>query len=171
MITRVEDQHGTVLEENRPEETPVMRKTTAYVVTSMMQSVVDEGTATAVRQVGYVGPAAGKTGTTDDYTDNWFIGFSPNLSCGVWVGFDQKRPVYKGATGGTVCAPIWGEFMKAVQPESMPADEFAVPDSILSLPVCEATGSLATPACPRVRQEVFVVGAEPRTPCVLHSRP
>jgi membrane carboxypeptidase/penicillin-binding protein len=169
MVTMVEDQHGTVIEQTRPEEVPVLRKTTAYVVTNMMQSVVDEGTATAIRQVGYADPAAGKTGTTDDYTDNWFVGFSPTVSCGIWVGFDKKRPVYRGATGGTVCAPMWGEFMKNVRPDSVPPESFAVPDSIISLPVCELTGALATPACPRVRHEIFVVGTQPTTDCAVHS--
>ena len=169
MITRVEDDRGAVLEENRPEETPALRPTTAYVVTNMMQSVVEEGTATAVRQVGYTGPAAGKTGTTDDYTDNWFIGFSPGMSCGIWVGFDQKRPVFRGATGGVVCAPMWGEFMKAVKPDSAPADSFAVPDSIVTFPICEQSGRLATPTCPRVRQEIFLLGTEPTEFCTLGS--
>jgi 1A family penicillin-binding protein len=170
MVTRVEDAHGVVLEENRPEEQPVLRPQTAYVMTNLMQSVVNEGTATAVRQLGYDGPAAGKTGTTDDYADAWFIGFTPDITCGVWVGFDKKKTIFSGATGGSVAAPIWADFMKTVRPDSMPSDSFPVPDSIVTAAVCEQTGQLATPTCPLVRYEVFVAGTEPTTPCALHSR-
>jgi 1A family penicillin-binding protein len=170
MVTRVEDASGMVLEETRPDEQPVLRPQTAYVVANMMQSVVDEGTATVIRQLGYEGLAAGKTGTTDDYTDASFIGFTPEITCGVWVGFDKKRTIFSGATGGSVAAPIWADFMKTVRPDSMISDSFPVPDSIVTAAVCEQTGQLATPACPRVRYEVFIAGTEPKTPCALHSR-
>lgn len=170
MITRVEDGRGGLVEETQPEEQPVLRPQTAYVVANMMQSVVNEGTAGIIRTLGYDGTAAGKTGTTDDYTDNWFIGFTPGLTCGVWVGFDKKRPVFQGATGGSVAAPVWAEMMKAVKPDSVNADAFAVPDSITTAPVCELSGKLATPACPRVHYEVFIAGSEPTAPCELHRR-
>ena len=171
MVTRVVDTRGMVIEETRPEEQPVLRPQTAYVVANMMQSVVNEGTATVIRQLGYEGLAAGKTGTTDDYADAWFIGFTPEITCGVWIGFDKKKPIFKGATGGSVAAPVWGDFMKTVRPDSVPSDSFAVPDSIISTAVCEQTGQLATPACPRVRYEVFIMGTEPKVPCAIHSRP
>jgi penicillin-binding protein 1A len=168
LITRIEDSHGAVLEENRPEQQPVLRPQAAYVLVSMMQSVVNEGTATSIRSAGYECLAAGKTGTTDDYTDNWFIGFTPGITCGVWVGYDKKKPVFRGATGGTVAAPIWADFMKSARPDSAPRDSFAVPDSITTAPICEGTGMLANPTCPRVRYEVFITGSEPVSPCSLH---
>ena len=170
MITRVEDAHGDVLEQTRPEEQPVLRPQTAYVVANMMQSVVNEGTATEIRQSGYQGLCAGKTGTTDDYADAWFIGFTPDITCGVWVGFDKKKPIFSGATGGVVAAPIWADFMKIVEPDSTQSDSFPVPDSITTAAICEETGLLATPYCPRVRYEVFITGTEPKTSCTLHSR-
>jgi membrane carboxypeptidase/penicillin-binding protein len=170
MVTRVEDAQGAVLEENRPEQQPVLRPQTAYVVANMMQSVVNEGTATVIRQLGYQGLAAGKTGTTDDYADAWFIGFTPEVTCGVWVGFDKKKTIFSGATGGSVAAPIWADFMKTVRPDSLPSDSFSVPDSIATAAVCEQTGQSATPSCPLVRYEIFVAGTEPKTPCALHSR-
>ncbi len=170
MVTRVEDAHGAVLEENRPDEQPVLRPQTAYVVTNMMQSVVNEGTAAEIRQLGYQGLAAGKTGTTDDYADAWFIGFTPEITCGVWVGFDKKKTIFNGATGGAVAAPVWADFMKTVRPDSAQSDSFPVPDSIVTTAICEQTGQLAAPSCPRVRYEVFVAGTEPTTPCALHSR-
>jgi len=170
MVTRVEDAHGAALEENRPDEQPVLRPQTAYVVTNMMQSVVNEGTATAIRRRGYEGLAAGKTGTTDEYADAWFIGYTPELTCGVWIGFDRKKTIFRGATGGGIAAPVWADFMKTVRPDSLSSDSFPVPDRIVTAAVCEETGQLATPFCPRVRYEVFVAGTEPQTPCALHSQ-
>jgi penicillin-binding protein 1A len=171
MVMRVVDARGMVLEETRPEEQPVLRPQTAYVVANMMQSVVNEGTGAVIRQLGYEGLAAGKTGTTDDYADAWFIGFTPEITCGVWVGFDKRKTIFRGATGGGIAAPVWADFMKTVRPDSMPSGSFAVPDSIISMAVCEQTGQLATPACPRVRYEVFITGTEPKVPCAIHSRP
>ncbi|HTW91651.1 MAG TPA: PBP1A family penicillin-binding protein [bacterium] len=170
MITRVEDAHGDVLEDNRPEEQAVLRPQTAYVLTNMMESVVNEGTATEIRQLGYDGLAAGKTGTTDDYADAWFIGFTPQITCGVWVGFDKKKTIFSGATGGVVAAPIWGDFMKTVNPDTLPSDSFPVPDSVTTVAICEQTGLRATPYCPRVRYEVFITGTDPTAFCTLHSR-
>jgi 1A family penicillin-binding protein len=170
MITRVEDSHGSMLEENRPQESPVLRPATAYVVTNMLQSVVNEGTATVIRSLGYSGPAAGKTGTTDDYADAMFVGYTPEICCGVWVGYDKRKTIFSGATGGGVAAPIWGDFMKQVKSDSVPQDSFARPDSIATAPICELTGLLATPACPRVVYEVFITGTEPKTPCDVHRR-
>ncbi len=168
LVTRVEDSRGTILEQHRFETQPVLRPTVAYILTSMMQSVVNEGTGTAVRSVGYWGPAAGKTGTTDDYTDIWFIGFTPEITCGVWLGFDQKRTIYRGATGGGGAAPVWGEFVKNLEPDSLGQDSFPRPDSIVTAPVCELTGMLARPSCPRVRYEVFILGTEPTQQCRVH---
>jgi penicillin-binding protein 1A len=170
MITRVEDGHGTVIEQNRPEEQPAIRPQAAYVVTSMMQSVVNEGTAGVIRSLGFEGLAAGKTGTTDDYTDNCFIGFTPGLTCGVWIGFDKKRPIFRGATGGAVAAPVWANLMKTIKPDSLGTDSFPVPDSITTAPICETSGKLATPACPRVRYEVFITGTAPLIDCPIHRR-
>jgi len=171
MVTRVVDARGMVIEETRPQEQPVLRPQTAYVVANMMQSVVNEGTATVIRQLGYEGPAAGKTGTTDEYADAWFIGFTPEITCGVWIGFDKKKTIFRGATGGGIAAPVWTDFMKTVRPDSTPSGSFAVPDSIITAPVCEQTGQLATPSCPRVRYEIFIAGTEPLAPCDVHSPP
>lgn len=169
MINRVEDQNGQVLEENHPEPQLAIRPQTAYIMTSMMQSVVNEGTATAIRQLGFTGPAAGKTGTTDDYTDAWFIGFTPTLTCGIWIGYDRKRTIFRGATGGVIAAPVWGELMKQIAPDTM--STFPVPPDIKTIAICEQSGKLATPFCPRARYEVFISGTEPTTLCPLHNRP
>ncbi|MEO0082710.1 MAG: PBP1A family penicillin-binding protein [candidate division WOR-3 bacterium] len=168
MVRSIRNKNGLLLEENLPQTQPVLDPKTAYIVTNMLQSVVDEGTATVIRSLGFTGPAAGKTGTTDDYTDASYIGYTPTLSTGVWVGYDKKKTIFRGATGGTVAAPIWAEFMKQVPADSGP-QSFAVPDSIVTAPICEQSGKLASPLCPRVRYEVFITGTEPTAPCPLHS--
>lgn len=168
LVRSIRDNHGLLVEEHLPATQPVLDPKTTYIVTSMLQSVVDEGTATAIRSLGFTGPAAGKTGTTDEYTDAWFVGYTPTLCTGVWVGYDRKKTIFRGATGGTVAAPIWAEFMKQV-PADTAATAFAVPDSILTAPVCEQSGRLATPHCPRVRYEVFVAGTEPKATCPVHA--
>ncbi|MBN2538190.1 PBP1A family penicillin-binding protein [candidate division WOR-3 bacterium] len=169
-ITRVVDSRGSLVEENLPETQPVISPTTAYLVTSLMQSVVDEGTATSVRSAGFSGPAAGKTGTTDDYTDAWFIGYTPGLCCGVWAGYDRPRTIFRGATGGGVAAPIWGRFMRQVRADTLGPKRFEVPPGIVTAPICEESGELATPRCVRVRYEIFARGTEPADQCPLHSR-
>jgi membrane carboxypeptidase/penicillin-binding protein len=146
-----------------------MSRSSAYVLTSMLESVVNEGTATVIRSLGFSGPAGGKTGTTDDYTDAWFIGFTPSLCCGVWVGYDRNRTIFRGATGGGIAAPIWGTFMKEVKPPDNARTRFRVPPGIVTAPICEQTGQLATPRCPRVRYEVFINETQPADPCSMHG--
>ncbi|MFO7676405.1 MAG: PBP1A family penicillin-binding protein [bacterium] len=169
LITSVRDGRGLVLEETRAEVQPVLSRETAYLMTSLMESVVNEGTATAIRSLGYTGPAAGKTGTTDEYSDAWFVGYTPSLACGVWVGYDRKRTIFRGATGGGVAAPVWGELMKEIRADTLAPAGFAVPEDIVTAPVCEASGLLATPRCPRVRYEVFARTAQPTATCNVHA--
>ncbi len=168
MITKIEDENGRLIKENHPEPQLALRPQTAYVITSMMQSVVNEGTGTTIRALGYTGPAAGKTGTTDEYTDAWFIGFTPNLTCGIWIGFDRKKTIFRGATGGVVAAPVWGELMKQIYADTVTT--FPVPPDIITIAICEQSGKRAVSACPRARYEVFIRGTEPTTNCPLHSR-
>jgi len=166
LITKIEDAQGHILEEHHPDPRLAIRPQTAYILTSMMQSVVNEGTATTIRALGFTGPAAGKTGTTDDYTDAWFIGFTPTLTCGVWIGYDRKKTIFRGATGGVIAAPVWGELMKQIYTDTI--STFPVPPDIITQPICEQSGKLATPFCPRARYEVFIKGTEPVTLCPLH---
>uniref|UniRef100_A0A7C4GAG4 PBP1A family penicillin-binding protein n=1 Tax=candidate division WOR-3 bacterium TaxID=2052148 RepID=A0A7C4GAG4_UNCW3 len=166
LVKSVEDANGVTLEQNHAFQQPVLSPTTAFVITNMLQSVVNEGTATSIRARGFIGSAAGKTGTTDDYADAWFVGYTPALCCGVWVGFDRRRTIFRGATGGGVAAPAWAEFMKQVDTTTV---GFTVPEDVVTRPVCELTGLLATPACPRVRYEVFTKGTEPARSCPVHQ--
>ncbi len=132
-IWRVEDSFGRVLEEALVTRDKVLDPVTAYQVVDMMQAVVDRGTGRVVRKIGFTGPAAGKTGTTNGFRDAWFIGFTPGLSAAVWVGFDHGSALKdvngSGITGGRAAAPIWANFMlKATEGE--PARPFSVPDKI-----------------------------------------
>jgi penicillin-binding protein 1A len=112
-IKQVLDKDGTVLEETRPEAHDVIRADTSYVMTYLMQGVVERGTGRPARVAIPNWPLGGKTGTTDDYTDAWFIGFDPDITIGVWVGFDQKKPIGQGQTGTVAALPIWIDVMKS----------------------------------------------------------
>ncbi len=167
MILRVVDKGGKVLEENKPFAEEVLTPQTAYVAANMMESVINGGTAFSARSSGFTRPAAGKTGTTNDYTDNWFIGFTPDLVCGVWVGFDQKKTIAKGATGAGLALPIWTEFMKKAT-EGTPVSNFQTPSNIVRASICTESGLLATPACPNTRSEIYIKGNVPDRTCDIH---
>jgi penicillin-binding protein 1A len=109
-ITKVTDYDGHVLEEDYPDARDVTSSRTARVMVSLLQGVVQHGTAVAARNLHH--PLAGKTGTTNDYTDAWFIGFSPSLTCGVWVGYDERKTLGDDETGGRAALPIWMDFMR-----------------------------------------------------------
>jgi penicillin-binding protein 1A len=151
-ITKIEDKNGNVIEEVVPETREVISEGVAYIMADMMEGVVNEGTATSVRQF-FNRPAAGKTGTTQDFTDAWFIGYTPQLVAGVWVGFDDPHVKFGGwyGQGGKAAAPIWGRFMKAVydDPETtMPLEYFEMPDDVEEANICTVTGLLANETCP-----------------------
>ena len=111
-ILKVTDREGNVLEENRPEPKDAIRADTAFVMTNLLRGVVQRGTAAKAAALNW--PIGGKTGTTDDYTDAWFIGFDPDITIGVWVGLDQKKPIGHNQTGAEAALPIWIDIMKAV---------------------------------------------------------
>jgi penicillin-binding protein 1A len=125
-INKIVDRDGRVVEQDFPKEQDVLNPATCHTMVDMMQGVVDEGTATSIRQAGFERAAAGKTGTTDDYADAWFVGFTPNLACAVWVGYDQRHTIFHGAAGGSVAGPIWARIMSASDPPD--PDEFTFSD-------------------------------------------
>jgi penicillin-binding protein 1B len=153
----------------RPKQTAlkaVARPETAYLVTSMMRSVVNEGTGAGARANGFALDAAGKSGTTNDLRDAWFVGFTPELLTVVWVGLDDNKPV--GLSGTQAALPIWTEFMKSAL-AGRPNIEFDVPEGISFAEIDRDTGKLATPGCPRTYHESFLVGTEPIEYCELHG--
>ena len=146
----------------------VAQSDTTYLVTNMMRSVLSEGTGAAARANGFKLDAAGKSGTTNDLRDAWFVGFTPELLTVVWVGFDDNQPL--GLSGATAALPIWTEFMKAAlagHPDVM----FDVPEGITFVDIDHETGKRASPSCPDVFTESFIVGTEPVEYCPLHGHP
>lgn len=145
-IRRVEDMSGRVLEEHIITGERVLNESIAYQVVDMMAGVIEEGTGKVVRKMGFTLPAAGKTGTTNEFNDAWFTGFTPNLSTSVWVGFDRGQGMRDkngaGITGGRGTVPIWTRFMKAVT-EGEPPKAFLVPPDIYMKKVNPETGSWA----------------------------
>ena len=126
-IIRVTDSQGNVIDENVPQTRQVISPETAYLITSMLQSVIERGTGRKAKTLNR--PAAGKTGTTNDMDDAWFIGYTPQLLAGLWVGFDEKRSLGKGETGGRIAAPVWARFMERAL-DGEPILDFPVPAGI-----------------------------------------
>lgn len=159
------DADGQIVERGDPKVRSVLDPRVAYVVTSLMEDVINQGTGVAVRQLGFDDVAAGKTGTS---RDGWFAGFTPNLLCVVWVGFDDNRDL--GLSGSATAAPLWAEFMKlATQlPAYRDTGTFTMPPGDVQVTIDPESGELATPNCPMTRQEVFVIGTEPTQFCELH---
>ncbi|MCK4305162.1 MAG: PBP1A family penicillin-binding protein [Candidatus Eisenbacteria sp.] len=169
-IDRVINRHGGLTERHNPHSRQVLDEQTSFIVTDMLRSVLDGGTGkTARTSWGFHDQAAGKTGTYDDYTDAWFIGYTPNLAVGVWVGFDYKIPIgdKHSGTGAMAALPIWARFMKTAVAKTG-SREFEVPEGLIMAETCIESGLLATPDCPITVQDVFLPGTEPREACRLH---
>ncbi|MGD9765348.1 MAG: penicillin-binding protein 1A [Candidatus Binatia bacterium] len=158
VITEITDAQGQVLERNEPHLAQVLPPTTAYQITSILQDVVHHGTGTAARGLGQ--PTAGKTGTTNDLEDAWFIGYTPQLLATVWIGFDNKRPLGPKSTGGRVAAPIWKAFM-AEALKDLPEAKFPVPDGLRCVNIDPDTGTRAAPGTAPLL-ECFRDGSEPQ---------
>jgi 1A family penicillin-binding protein len=183
LIRRVEDRDGRVLYEQHDSATRAVSEQTAYLMTTMMADVVNAGTASSARRLGFTLPAAGKTGTTNDFNDAWFIGFTPRLVAGVWVGFDQPRTILPNGFAADIAVPAWAAFMKAATRGNKP-EWYAPPSGITTANVCRLSGKLAGDGCEDVEvvnrdgsleqrsmvyTEYFVRGSEPRTFCEMHQ--
>ena len=166
-LLKVEDRSGNVLERNAPRPFEVLSEETAATMTSMLQSVMDHGTGFPARTRGFTIPAAGKTGTMDDYMDAWFVGFVPSLTAGVWVGYDEKKTIGPGMTGARAAMPAWADFMIGAT-RGRPVEDFPVPAGSITRVVCAESGMLATDACPNVTSELFQQGSEPTEYCTTH---
>lgn len=167
-ILKIEDRNGNTLEEHYPRRREVLSIEIAYLATDMLQSAINEGTGMNVRRLGLGIPCAGKTGTTDDCGNGWFLGYTPELVVGVWTGFDKKKFMGKRRTGARVALPLWVDIMKAAYPLNR-GPKFNCPPNITETIICEETGLLATPYCKEVRREIFLKGTEPKRKCDLHS--
>jgi penicillin-binding protein 1A len=161
-ILLITDSNGRVLYANDSIPVQALKPETAYLVTNLLKGVVDRGTGWKARELGR--PVAGKTGTTNDYRDAWFIGYTPTLVSGVWVGYDDQRSLGPKATGSRAALPIWLEFMKYAHQGQEPVD-FSAPESIIYRNIDPRTGLLSTEQCRSSLREAFLPGTEPRKYC------
>ena len=183
MIRRVEDANGKLLLANHGESRRVISEQTAYQVSSMLGDVVNRGTGWQARNVGFRLPAAGKTGTTNEYRDAWFVGYTPDLVAGVWVGFDRPRTIVPGGYAGELAVPIWGTFMRDATAGSK-GRPFTRPQGLVAVEICQDSGLLPVGACHRARRvtrdgetreastvayEYFRRGTEPTETCPIHD--
>ena len=169
-VTRIEDADGRVIYRGDSVGRRVLSETTAYLMASMLKDVVNHGTGYSARQSGFALPAGGKTGSTDDHADAWFIGFTPHLAAGVWVGFDQPQQIMRRGFASVVAVPAWAGFMKAATTGNKP-DWLAQPTGISHIRRCRASGGLATEYCElthEVDDDIVSVGRTPQI-CTQHS--
>jgi penicillin-binding protein 1A len=167
-ILRVEDAEGNVLEEHSAFRQEVLDEGTAYVMTDMLKNVINAGTGYPVRRLGFSYPAAGKTGTTNDYSDAWFIGYTTDYVAGVWLGLDSHRSLGRGITGGMIAAPVWAKLMLKIYRDHAPKD-FPRPETVTQLKFCGISGLLANPECGRFTAEgAFLTGTGPTQHCDVH---
>ena len=165
-ITTILNSSGNFLEENLPQAKEVIKENTAYIVTKMLEGVILRGTGTRAR-IGR--PAAGKTGTTNNYTEAWFAGYTPNLVTVVYAGYDNRLSLGEKQTGGRVAAPIWAKFMKAAL-ENVPPEPFSKPEDIVFARIDPYTGLLAQDYCPETINAPFVKETEPILNCNCRGR-
>ncbi|MBI2982522.1 MAG: transpeptidase-transglycosylase, partial [Deltaproteobacteria bacterium] len=160
-ITSVVTREGAVLEKKSFKMRRVISKELAYLMNNLMRGVIDYGTGHATRLLGLTGLAAGKTGTTTDFRDSWFVGYSPQLLTLTWVGFDEEAET--GLSGASGALPIWTDFTKQV--DRTKETDFLATDDILFLKIDRATGKRASRRCGEEYEEVFIRGTEPKEKC------
>jgi penicillin-binding protein 1A len=176
LVRRVESSDGEVLYIDEQVEQRAISETTAFQMAEMLADVVNAGTAWPARREGFMLPAAGKTGTTNDYHDAWFIGFTPRLAAGVWVGYDQPRTIIGRGYAAELAVPIWARFMKEATRADKP-EWFSRPRNVTTARICRLSGKLATDAChdsgsdrrSMAYYENFVAGTEPTESCPFHN--
>ena len=167
LITRVEDRAGAVIWSQEPATTPVLDPAVAYIVTSILKDVVDRGTGSAVRSAGFDGVAAGKTGTTNDAADVWFVGYTPRMVGTIWMGFDRPQTVMQGATGGELAAPVWGRIMRRVGEQT---GDWAMPAGV-EMRLVDGYGNVSGEYCPILigaHHEYFMTGTAPPVSCYVN---
>jgi penicillin-binding protein 1A len=180
LITRIEDRLGQVIWQASQERQPyrAVRAGTAFLMSSMLADVINRGTGSRARAEGFTLPAAGKTGTTDDYGDAWFVGYTPEIVTGVWFGYDDHRKIMNRGFAATVAVPAWARFMKAATAGQMPS-WFQPPSDVEKIVVCRETGMRATDACKfetpdggaNIYEDYFLLGTGPFDVCPGHAAP
>ena len=171
-ITRVEDKYGNIMQQNIPQSKGVLREETAYIMADMLRTVAQRGTgAAAVSQFGFIRPAGGKTGTTNNYTDAWYITFTPQMVVGVWVGHDDPAiSLGERQTGSQAALPITVTTIKCAHDTlDLPLEDFEQPDGVVRLAICSETKELANATCPEVVEELFDIRYQPKEQCTVHT--
>jgi len=165
-IIKIIDRYGNILEKNNTvQKEEVLAEETAYTMVSMMQSVMEPGgTGYGARWRGFTRPAGGKTGTSDNFRDNWYIGYTPQITTGVWVGFDDNTSIGYNMTGSANALPIWTKIMLTAH-QDLPVEDFAVPPGIIEVEICTENGLLASPCCPDVIKEIYTAQTAPQDSC------
>ncbi|MEO5579531.1 MAG: PBP1A family penicillin-binding protein [Gemmatimonadaceae bacterium] len=170
-IVRVENARQEVLSQQTPGRTQVLSPEESWLMVDMMKDVIRRGTAASVWSSGFRLPAGGKTGTTNDGTNVWFIGYTADLVAGVWMGFDRPKQIMRDAQGGRLAAPAWTAFMSEVYRRKPAPPDWPRPSSLIIREIDVTTGLLQTPYCPRekLRAEFYIPGTEPTRECDLHT--
>lgn len=169
-ITRVEDRYGNIIKEYFPDRKEVLSEETAYLMTSLLQTVMDRGTGGSARwKYKFNRPAGGKTGTTQGWSDAWFVGYTPQIAAGCWFGVDDFQvPLGPGQDGSRAALPAWARFMKTAHDTlELPIQKFERPSGIHDKEICSVTKKLPLPACP-IEKEIFKEGTEPTQKCKVH---
>ncbi len=181
-IRRVEDAEGKLLDTTAVQEEQVITPQSAFLMSQMLADVINSGTAWKARELGFRLPAAGKTGTTNDYHDAWFVGYTPSLVTGVWVGFDQPQPIMASGYAADVAVPLWAGFMREATKDDKPV-WFRTPENIVGVAVCRLSGRRPADGCEHatlvkadgstetkstIYTEYFVRGTEPQDTCPYH---
>jgi penicillin-binding protein 1A len=172
LISRVEDAQGRLVWDVPIVRRAVVAPEVAYITNHLMQDVVNRGTGSSARRAGlpYSVPAAGKTGTTNDASDVWFVGVTPDIAAGVWFGFDRPRRIMVGASGGSLAAPVWGRILAAHYSKRAAPADWVVPSTVVPVVIDRESGLMATASCPDENRvtELFIQGTEPHEYCHLH---
>jgi len=163
----VVDERGRILEHQHLNIERLITPAEAFIMNSMLQSVVREGTARSLQRHGITWPVAGKTGTTNDFKDAWFVGYTPDILALIWVGFDNGDSIQ--ATGAGAALPIWADLMNAI-PQYRSDMEFKVPEGVEKIRVCPVTGLRAVDGCPEPTEVYFLAGHTPAADCPLHAK-
>jgi membrane carboxypeptidase/penicillin-binding protein len=166
-LISVFDANGVEVFERAVDRQRVISAPVAFQMVSMLRDVVDRGTGRGAREAGVRGPVGGKTGTTDDYRDAWFVGFSSSVVAGVWVGFDQPAPIGREAYGARVALPIWADFMKRTA-RLRPSSDFSVPDGVRGVELCSVSYLKPVEGCPVYTEYLKDGDVEPTQLCPIH---
>ena len=170
-ILKIIDRYDNILEDNSAiQKEEVLGAQTAYIMVNMLETVMEPGgTGYGARWRGFTRPAGGKTGTSDNFRDNWFMGFTPQITTGVWVGFDDNTSIGYNMTGSANALPIWTKIMLTAH-QNLPVEDFEAPSGIISAEICVETGKLAAKYCPEVIKELFTESTLPVETCDIHTK-